>query len=414
MKLRVLGSWLLVAACSRSHPAAPAPAPATVAPPAPDVSVPTADVPEPPPPPRPSPPVASVTLGATHGCALLRDHTVRCWGANTTGQLGDGTTTDRRLPLPVTDLEHVVNVSAGSGHTCAVLEDGAARCWGDNRSGQLGEGTTGEHDLTHAVSNLDDAVEIAAGAAHTCARKRGGTVVCWGDNTHGELGDGTHTQQTAPVVVRGVTGVAQIVAGDGFSCARLGDGAVRCWGGANPLRSFGETARSPLGAVRGAVSLAANGTGVCAALSGGAVRCWDVLANAPSNPPDTRALHGLEVAVSVGAVPRFANGLPAAPDFHAIVCARAAAGTVACGGDGERGQLGDGQSHVAPSAAVRDLRDIVQIAAGGESVAAGGHSCGVVCALDRAGLVRCWGCNEHGLVGDGTMNDRTAPTAISW
>lgn len=408
----IFSVWLVATACSRSPSTTPVSA-ATL-PVASDVTVVMQDVPAPPALTRPSPPVASVTLGATHGCALLRDHTVRCWGSNTTGQLGDGTTTDRRLPLPVAGLEHVVSVSAGAGHTCAVTDDGAARCWGDNRAGQLGEGTTGEHDLPHAVTGLHDAIEIAAGGTHTCARRRDGSVMCWGDNAHGELGDGTHTQQTVPVAVRGVSSAAQIVAGNGFSCARMGDSSLRCWGGASALRTFGETSRVALGAMRGVVSLAANGSAVCAATSGGSVRCWDVFANAPSSPPNTGSLRGVEVAVSAGIVPRFSAGLPAAPDPRAIVCARAAGGSVTCGGDGDHGQLGDGQSHSVTSTAVRELRDAAQLVAGGENVASGGHACGVVCSVDRAGLVRCWGCNEYGLVGDGTMNDRAAPTAMSW
>jgi len=295
-----------------------------------------------------------------------------------------------------------------------VLEDGTAQCWGDNHAGQLGEGTTGEHDMPHAVDGLTDAVEIACGGAHTCARRRNGTVACWGENAHGELGDGTHTQQTHLVAVRGVAHAAQIVAGDGFSCARLEGGVVRCWGGANPFRAFGENGRAPMGAVRGAVSIAANGAAVCAAVAGGAVHCWDVLANAPSAAPDVRALHGVEAAVSAGLVPRFANGLPAAPDARALVCARAADGTVSCGGDGERGQIGNGQTRDAQSAAVTGLHDIVQLTAGGENMAAAGHACGVACTLDRAGTVRCWGCNENGVVGDGTTTDRNTPTPVSW
>ncbi len=412
MALAALACATFVACKHDATPASPAPANAPVhEAPAPVAPVPAPEPAEAIPPPRPAPLVERVTIGALHACALLRDHTIRCWGANPTGQLGDGTTTDRRLPL-VTELENASFVSAGAGHTCAIVA-GGVKCWGDNHAGQLGDGTTGEHDLPHDVEGVHDAVEVAAGAAHTCVRTSVGSVECWGENAHGELGDGTHTAQTHPVAVRGVAHAEQIVAGDGFSCARLSGGTVRCWGAA--LRTLGAAGRTPMGnAVRGATSLAANGSSLCAALAGGTVRCWDVFANTPVSPPSTSGLHGIEVATSGGIVPRVVNGLPAPAESRSFVCARSREGTVSCGGDGDRGQLGQGAAQSAPSASVQGLRDVVQIAAGGESLAAGGHACGVACALDRAGSLRCWGCNEHGVVGDGTVTDRAAPVAMSW
>jgi hypothetical protein len=195
---------------------------------------------------------------------------------------------------------------------------------------------------------------------------------------------------------------------------RVAGGVVRCWGGNNPFRSFGDARRVPLGAIRGATSIAANGSAMCAVLAGGVVRCFDTLPNPPTHAPDTRAMHGVQAVTSAGLVPRFTNGLPAPPQAQAIVCTRTERGAVQCGGDGERGQIGSGQTQSAPSVAVSSLRDIVQLAAGGESSAANGHACGVVCALDREGAVRCWGCNEHGVVGDGTVTDRNVPVAMSW
>src|SRR5262249_54141507 len=156
------------------------------------------------------------------------------------------------------------------------------------------------------------------------------------DGSHGELGDGAHAQQTHPVAAHGVAHAVQIVAGEGFSCARLEGGVVRCWGGANPLRALGEAARAPIGAIRGATSIAANGSAMCAAVAG-VVRCFDVFASAPTGAPDVHALHGHEVAVTAGLVPHFANGLPAASEPRAVVCALAQDGTVMCGGDGDHG-----------------------------------------------------------------------------
>ena len=129
------------------------------------------------------------------------DTTVRCWGANEHGQLGDGTTHGRLTPVAVAvaGLSGVVRLSARSGrpteagdewaHVCAALDDGSAVCWGSNDSGQLGDGTTTERHTPVPVVGLDGVADIDAGPLVTCAVLVDGTAWCWGQDD-GYLGIG--------------------------------------------------------------------------------------------------------------------------------------------------------------------------------------------------------------------------------
>ncbi len=122
----------------------------------------------------------AITTGGMHACALLSNGKVKCWGSNSSGQLGDGTFTSHSTPIEVPGLENVTAISAGGEFTCALLSDGGVKCFGDNFYGQLGDGTN-EKRLTPApVSGLSDAVSIAAGDEHACALTSANKARCWG------------------------------------------------------------------------------------------------------------------------------------------------------------------------------------------------------------------------------------------
>lgn len=177
--------------------------------------------------------VADVRAGANHTCALKRDGTVECWGQNVDAQLGDGTTTARRTPGPVSGLATVVALYGGplSNATCARTASGVVKCWGRNTDGEI-DGTLGRSLSTPVdVPDLANAASIAFGGYHLCAGYRSGIVKCSGRGEKGELGDGLGTNRGTRAPVIGIEDAVEVVSGTYFSCARHASAGVSCWGG---------------------------------------------------------------------------------------------------------------------------------------------------------------------------------------
>ncbi len=351
--------------------------------------------------------VTAVALGGGstaggHTCARLTDGTVRCWGGDTFGQVGDGAVAAARpRPVTVVDLSGVAGLTAGAGHTCAVLTDGTARCWGRNEFGELGDGTTENRARPVAVAGLAGVAEVGAGENHTCARMSDGTVQCWGQNEFGQLGDGTTATRPTPAAVHGIAGATGLAVGGNNACAVLAGGVVRCWG----RNSYGELgdgtteSRSESVAVLGIVGASQVALGAqhgCARLADGTARCWgqnhygQLGDGSTTNRPTAVTVAGLAGAVSLGA-----------GENH--TCARTADGAVRCWGSNQHGQLGDGSTiHRAAPVTVAGLSTVEDVALGRN------HGCARL--SDRT--LRCWGENEYGELGDGSTGDRHQPVAV--
>jgi alpha-tubulin suppressor-like RCC1 family protein len=331
--------------------------------------------------------VVEVVAGPIHACARHNDGSVSCWGDDSAQQLGlgDGMAGNRPTPTKLTTIGKVVGLTAGARHTCARLADGSVSCWGRNTSGQLGDGTTMTRDRPAAIPGLASGVaQIAAGNSHTCAALADGTVSCWGAIRNGAVIPTWPPMQLVPLAVPGVAMAGRLVAGDSHACA-ISNGDVLCWG-MNDLGQLGERMLGRmLGATRvagvsGAVDLSAGTNHTCARLEDGSARCWGSGASGQ--------LGSAVVDAGNAAVPTPASPWKqlAAGTRHS--CALNGDGDVYCWGRTTEGQLGDGTplQWLMPDVAVVGARDLAAIAAGAE------HSC----AMTKAGAVLCWGRGDQG------------------
>jgi alpha-tubulin suppressor-like RCC1 family protein len=340
--------------------------------------------------------VVEVVSGGAHTCARLTSGGVKCWGLNNTGQLGNGTLANSPFAVDVcaestcaVPLAGIRQISAGNGHTCAVRSSGGVTCWGRNGSRQLGDGTsTNRSAPSMDVAGFTDVVSVAAGRSHTCALHGGSGVTCWGLNTSGQLGagrnditcggsvpgasccnaDGTCGPRvvcTDPTCSAPLAGSVAITAGDNHTCAVTASGRLRCWGA---------TDKDQLG----------NGE-KCRKCSNGQTCLLHEDCPAGDVCDDELAYCPLAVeALSVADGPALADVVAAAAGI-AHTCALRGDGAVACWGDNENGQVGDGVlscgSHCGIPVVVPGVSNATALAAGGR------HTC----IRTAGGDVRCWG-----------------------
>ncbi len=289
---------------------------------------------------------ASLTAGYSHTCGLTSAGAAYCWGDNATGALGNTTAnTTSGTPVTVAGGLTFKMISAGYAHTCGVAADSSAYCWGANESGELGNGTVGQDSSTPVlVSGGLKFASVSAGGVYTCGVTTAGAGYCWGANAYGVLGDGTTTDSPTPVAVAGGLQLASITAGVYHTCALTVNGAAYCWGEAgNGQLGSGLTSLSsstPLAVAGGHTfaSIAVGELSSCATTSPGVGYCWGsgsfgALGTGSTTQADTpQAVSGSLVLASVSA------GI----SFHA--CALDSTGGVYCWGYDNSGELGTGSA----------------------------------------------------------------------
>ena len=371
-----------------------------------------------------------ISAGGEHTCAIFDDDKVYCWGENAVGELGIGSTTDQNTPT-VVDLgtdKTATAIGTGFAHTCALLNDKSVKCWGGNHRGQLG-------NRGHANSNTPVAVPLGSGrtataihakGSHTCAILDDGSLLCWGENVFGQLGDGTTTSRNTPVAVDLGEGRTAMKVGGGAShtCAILDDESLKCWGYNNHGQTALPTAHrgdqpGEMGEnlvfvdldidkeeeeVGPGITLELGTNHACAIDDEGRLTCWglndtgqlgvsttdnDVCPLGGTNYNCIRVPVEIDLgdgrkAVAVGAGNR-------------NTCAILDNGSLLCWGEGASGALGTGRDFRGSDTPVRVALESDRTA---EAISFGSqHSCAI---LDN-GAAKCWGYNGEGQLGDGNV-----------
>ncbi|MDC0851427.1 S8 family serine peptidase, partial [Euryarchaeota archaeon] len=389
----------------------------------------------------------AISAGGYHTCAILDDASIKCWGINNYGNLGDGTTEstcESSCTPPVSvDLgtgRTAIAISLGITHSCAILDDNSLKCWGYGRNGELGRGSYSDSSTPVLVSlpSSRTAVAVAAGQTHTCAILDNLSVQCWGDNRDGQLGigffgSGTNTEELTPVYVNlsgNLAAVSErdldedgtlnifdthmkstssyIATGERNTCAVLGNASLYCWGdnfwgqigdGSNSGSTTPVAVSLPTG--RTVDSVAVGYSHACAILDNSSLYCWGAnnqgqLGDGSSTDSNTP----IAVSLPIG---RTATMVSAGVEYTCVVLDDA---SLYCWGNNGYGQLGDGTT------TARNTPVAVSLPSGRttSSVDAGRwHTCAV---LDDASLY-CWGKNGYGELGDGSNFASTTPVSVS-
>ena len=392
--------------------------------------------------------VTNLGAGSDHTCGVERvTGNAWCWGVNSSGQLGDGTSgyggfgANRTAPVPVAGGRVFASLAVGAYHTCGLVAGtGRAWCWGYNASGQVGDGTSGdgysgaERIVPVPVAGATAFASLVAGYGHTCGVEAGsGKAWCWGFNGYGQLGDGTSgnggssANRTAPVEVAGGRLFSSLAAGGQFTCGvEQATGKAWCWGW-NDIGQMGDgtsinrTAPEAVAGERVFGSLVAGYMHTCGIETGTArAWCWGGnpfggLGVGTSGNGSSTANQVEPVAVTGGKT--FAS--LSAGHFHTCGVEQGTS-KAWCWGYNSAGQVGDGAS--ATSAYDFTANRTSPIAVTGQRmfaslVAGANHSCGVE---QGTGKAWCWGYNGTGQLGDGTSGspgdwtsaNRTIPVAV--
>lgn len=351
--------------------------------------------------------VSAIALGDRHTCAITTAGALKCWGSNSNGQLGDGSNADSLAPVDVVGLSSgVVSVGAGAFFTCAVTQQGAAKCWGANSYGQLGDGTTTQQMTPTQVAGLTSGVKsITGGDNFTCAIVVGGKVMCWGYNYYGQLGAGVGPNRATLVQVSNLTSAVSVDLGASHACALTAAGAVMCWG----FNTYGQLGLGsqdhqyvPVqvpGLAAGVKQVSAGENHSCSITAAGNAKCWgwNMFGQLGDSTTQTRT-----TPVDVSGLTESVTSIVTGGASH--TCAITTAGGVKCWGGNNLYSVGDGTrtDRLVPT-------NVLGLTAGVSALATGGGN--HTCALLNTSM-KCWGANAYGQLGNGLSTNSGTPVEV--
>lgn len=353
---------------------------------------------------------------ANQVCAVTSNGQPTCLGYNRWGTFGDGTQTDSTTFVSVTGLSSgVKDISVGNYHTCALMNTGTVKCWGYNTYGALGNGTLDDSTGPVDVSALSDVQQIVVGEYHSCALTKAGAVYCWGSNNYGQVGNGSSTKATTATAVSGLSsGVVTLAASTGATCAALSDGSAKCWGYLGSLNwsTGSQKASTPLEIASSSVGvkkLTVGAEHICLVTTGGAAYCLG------GNGFGQLGTGNDSVSATLTLVSGMSSGVAGIAAMGYATCARTTDGKVYCWGSNSRYQVGSGGG-----SSGKELSPVEVVGLEGtvSSIIAGYN---YMIALRSDGSAVTWGSNTYGNLGTGSTRGAvdytksvTSATLYSW
>jgi RHS repeat-associated protein len=357
--------------------------------------------------------VVQASEGLNYSLAVQSNGDAWAWGSNSYGQLGLGSMTNEHTPQQITGLSNVTQVAAGIFTGYALESNGSLWAWGDNNHGQLGNGTTTNETSPHEVPSLSGVTQVAAGNDDVLVVKSDGSVWAWGANEDGKLGDGTTTDHHSPekiTVLEGVD-VVQVIAGQGFSAALAQNGTVYAWGNNNRGQlangKEGEDILTPaqVPGLSGVSQIATGGANTIAVVNG-SIEVWGQNTNGELGDGGTTNKDAPEQANVFLAGTRISLAAGGGDVF--VVRDD---GSVMAAGANASGQLGDGTTSERRSpVAIRGLSGVRMVAAGPRLTSENPSD---TLAVTTSGALWATGANVDGELGDGTTTARSTPELIS-
>jgi uncharacterized protein YjdB/alpha-tubulin suppressor-like RCC1 family protein len=347
-----------------------------------------------------SPLSGSLAVG-NQSCAIDTEGKAYCWGLNSSGELGDGSTVNRLTPTLVTGSVRFISIAVAQRFTCGLSTDSLAYCWGTNSEGQLGTGSYGSSSVPVAVTGGHRFVSLVGTGRQMCALTSAGTGYCWGHNPLGEVGDGTTTRRNVPTAVLTNEKFSALHAADFVTCGLTLSSKVLCWGDGQEGRtgsgsSTMVTTPIPVSGDRTYESLSTSGQSSCARRPSGEIDCWGVNRSGEFSGSLTNVLVPTATTFSGVLLQSVSIGI-------GFGCGLIEGGTAYCWGTRPLA-LGVGvtsSTFTAPTA--------VSLPESATRVVAGSVS---ACAITLTGRLFCWGENSYGQVGDGTTANRNTPREV--